>query len=285
MEEIRNKEGLTEKEFLAQYNPDEFKHPSCTVDIILMTVINKKLNVLLVNRKDHPWIKKWAIPGGFVNVDEDLDTTVLRELKEETNVSTANYFKQLYTFGKVDRDPRTRVITTAYLSLIPEGNIKDMHAGDDADDAKWFEITKNIKSVDEKQRVSEICLYNKELDLKISYEIVDIVKDNYIQKNSKCTSENELAADHIKSLNMAMDELHMNVATSGLLFNLLPEKFTLKQVQETYEIVSGKKVDTRNFRREITKMLIKTDETVEGYNKPSTLYRFNPMFEYMKEDL
>ena len=285
MNEIRNKDGLTEKEFLAQYNPDVFKHPSCTVDIILMTILNNKLNVLLVKRKDHPWINQWALPGGFVEMDEDLDETVIRELKEETNVSTANYFKQLYTFGKVDRDPRTRVLTTAYISLIPAGNIKDMHSGDDAEDAKWFEIEKAIKSVNENKRVSELVLYNKELDIKISYDITDTVKGNYIQKHSKQTSKLPLAADHIKSINMAMDELHMNVATSGLLFNLLPKKFTLKQVQETYEIVSGKTVDTRNFRKNITKMLIKTDEVVEGYNKPSTLYKFNPMFEYMKEDL
>ena len=286
MKKIRNLNGQTEQEFLKEYDDSMYRHPSCTVDMLLMTVISGALNILLIKRKDHPWINQWALPGGFINYEEDMEEAVLRELKEETNIDSANYFKQLYTLGKADRDPRTRVITTAYLSLTPETNLKNMHAGDDASEAKWFEITKQTIEMTQSKRKSRLVLENKETETRLEYEVEEEVERNYIKRNSRPLLEERLAADHIKLINMAMDEIQNHVASSGLMFNLLPAKFTLKQAQDVYETLTSKKVDTANFRRDILKMLNETGEKTETYrNRKTKTYTFNPLFNYLKEDL
>ena len=128
-------------------------------------------------------------------------------------------------------------------------------------------------------------MYNEELDIRIEYEIRERIDRNYIRKSSTLMSKEEIAGDHIKLINMAMDMLQKRVASSGLLFSLLPQEFTLKEVQDAYETITGKKTDTRNFRRSIVKMLDKTGNKKKTYNKESDLYRFNPMYEYLKEDL
>ena len=143
-----NAKGQTLEEFLAEYDETKFRRPSNTVDMILMTVSGARLKLLLIRRKDHPFINDWALPGGFVNFDEELETAVSRELAEETNITRDTYFRQLYTFGKSDRDPRTRIITTAYLSMTPEENIRNTRAGDDAADAGWFTVSKQIIETD-----------------------------------------------------------------------------------------------------------------------------------------
>ena len=113
-----NEESNTNKKHKYNYDDSKYKKPSVTVDIILFTVISENLNILLVKRKNEPYKDMWAFPGGFVNIDESLTIAAKRELKEETNLNNL-YLEQLYTFGEPDRDPRTRVITVAYLSLAP----------------------------------------------------------------------------------------------------------------------------------------------------------------------
>ena len=285
MSELVNEDGLTLEEFLRQYDPDMYKHPSSTVDVVLMTVMDKKLQLLLVRRRNHPSIGLWATPGGFVEMDEDLDAAALRELREETSITDAHYFRQLYTLGKADRDPRTRIITTAYLSLSPEEKLRNLHYGDDAADARWFQISKHTVSLDDTRRVSVLSLYNPAGDIRMDYEVTDTVEKNYIRRDSRLldTSNTQLAGDHIKIVNMAMDEIQQNVASSGLMFNLLPEEFTLRQAQEVYENITGTRKDTANFRRDILRMLKPTEHKVKVYNRTAQLYRFNPLYKFIKD--
>ncbi|MEK7159346.1 MAG: NUDIX domain-containing protein [Patescibacteria group bacterium] len=109
-------------------------------DIVVFSFIENKLNVLLIKRKFEPGIGKWAIPGGFVRENESLEQAALRELHEETGLSQHSYLEQLYTFGEVKRDPRARVISTAYLALINSSEKIKLMASDDAMEAKWFSI-------------------------------------------------------------------------------------------------------------------------------------------------
>ena len=278
--EERNEQGQTLKEFLDSYDASRYRNPSNTVDMLLFTVRDGQLQLLLIKRRNHPWINQWTLPGGFVDFDEDIDKAVLRELAEETNVSQATYFRQLYTLGKADRDPRTRVITTAYLSLSPLENLKDMHSGDDARDAGWFTVRKQTVRESEQERVSQVSLSGP---VEISYEITETVEHNYIKRSSQLLSEEQLACDHIKLVNMAVDRLRSEAISSGLLFNLLPEKFTLKEVQTVFEAVSGQKVDTPNFRRGIISKLIPTEEYRKN-RKAARLYRFNPLYRHMEGD-
>lgn len=114
----------------------EYPHPAVTTDIVILTVLDGKLKVLLIKRGMEPFKGKWALPGGFVKMDESIDTCAIRELSEEAGISDV-YLEQLYTFGRVDRDPRERVISVAYYALIP-GDDVELKAGTDADEAAWF---------------------------------------------------------------------------------------------------------------------------------------------------
>ena len=116
----------------------EYPHPAVTTDIVIFTVRDKQLKLLQIMRGGEPFKGKWALPGGFVQLDEDLETGARRELEEETGVSGV-YLEQLYTYGAVDRDPRERVITVAYSALIASDKIV-LQAATDAEAVGWFSM-------------------------------------------------------------------------------------------------------------------------------------------------
>jgi 8-oxo-dGTP diphosphatase len=116
----------------------EYPHPAVTTDIVIFTIRDKRLKVLLIRRGAAPFRGKWALPGGFVNIDEDLEDGARRELAEETGVSGV-FLEQLYTFGAPDRDPRERVITVAYYALIPSDRL-EISAATDAEAVGWFAL-------------------------------------------------------------------------------------------------------------------------------------------------
>jgi 8-oxo-dGTP diphosphatase len=114
----------------------EYPHPAVTTDIVIFTIRQDELKVLLIKRALPPHQGEWALPGGFVNLDESLEEGARRELEEETGVRGV-YLEQLYTFGQPDRDPRERVITVAYYALIPTDTI-EIRAATDAEGVSWF---------------------------------------------------------------------------------------------------------------------------------------------------
>lgn len=119
----------------------EYPRPAVTVDIILFTFHEEELRVLMVRRKQPPFAAKWALPGGFVEIDEDLEDAARRELFEETHVQDI-YLEQLYTFGEPDRDPRGRVITVAYFALLSTDQSQSLQiqGASDADEAAWWNV-------------------------------------------------------------------------------------------------------------------------------------------------
>ncbi len=116
----------------------DYPRPSVTTDVIIFTLCDQALQVLLVRRKSAPYQGRWAIPGGFVHIDESLDEAALRELEEETGMRSV-YLEQLYTFGDPGRDPRGRVITVAYYALMRAPAVAP-RGGDDAADARWWPV-------------------------------------------------------------------------------------------------------------------------------------------------
>jgi 8-oxo-dGTP diphosphatase len=118
------------------YDAGTYERPSVSVDVVILTMREHRLEVLLVRRRHWPFEGMWAIPGGFVEIRESLDDAARRELQEETGVRDV-YIEQLYTFGDPDRDPRTRVITVVYYALARPDQMR-IHAADDAADARWF---------------------------------------------------------------------------------------------------------------------------------------------------
>lgn len=140
----RNQAGQTLEEFLEGYDPYKYRTPSCTADAVIFSCagpLTKELRgirLLLVKRGNHPSIGYWALPGGFVDMEENLEESAKRELLEETGIGSLP-MEQIGAYGNYDRDPRTRVITTAYMALI-QGQEPEAAAGDDAADAVWCEL-------------------------------------------------------------------------------------------------------------------------------------------------
>lgn len=202
--------------------------PSVTVDVIIFTLRDNYLQVLLIKRKYPPFQEVWAIPGGFVGIDESLEEAALRELEEETGVCDV-YLEQLYTFGEVDRDPRGRVITVAYFALVPAAAI-DPHAGSDAAETGWWSM----------------------------YDLPP------------------LAFDHAEILAYALKRLRYKLEYTAVGFELLPEVFTLSELQAAYEVILREKLDKRNFRRKIldADIIEGTEMYRTGEGRPAKLYRF-----------
>lgn len=281
----RNADGLTEEEFLAGYDAGKYERPSNTVDMLLFTIDNKdpddirkdaekEIKILLIKRKNHPDIHKWALPGGFVSMDENLDAAAYRELAEETNVTNV-YMEQLYTFGEVGRDKRTRVISIAYMALTPRDNIRPI-AGDDAEDVAWFSVEK--RQVNDTRH--EIVISSAELDLRYVYTVDITFRKNGVVSvpipKIHATEENSrIAFDHIEMINTGIDRLRNKVEYMPIAFNLVPEKFTLNEIQKVYEVILGKKLVKQNFRKWVDKFVEELDEKQEEVgHRPATLYRY-----------
>jgi 8-oxo-dGTP diphosphatase len=199
------------------------------VDVVILSLREKDLQVLLIRRGHPPFKGKWAIPGGFVNADESLDAAARRELEEETDVREV-YLEQLYTFGEPRRDPRGRVVTVAYFALVPDD--VTARAGDDAAEVGWFSVAQLPP----------------------------------------------LAFDHDDILRYALQRLRYKLEYTAVGFELLPNEFTLSELQAAYEIVLGEKLDKRNFRRRIAEagVLVETSRyrEIEGQGRPARLYRY-----------
>lgn len=212
------------------YDPAQFERPSVTVDVVLFAVRINDLQVLLIRRHSWPYKDYWAVPGGFVAMDETLEQSALRELREETGVEDV-YLEQLYTFGDPGRDPRTRVISVVYFALVGADQARELRAGDDAAEARWWSI-------------------------------VDLPP---------------LAFDHDRILRYAHQRLRWKLEYTALGFLLLPETFTLGELQAVYEAVLRERLDKRNFRRKIlaTGVLEETEDyRAGGKHRPARLYRF-----------
>ena len=146
----------------------EYPHPAVTTDIVIFTVRDKQLKLLLIMRGGEPFKGKWALPGGFVQLDEDLETGARRELAEETGVSGV-YLEQLYTYGAVDRDPRERVITVAYSALIPSDQIV-LQAATDAEAVGWFSLDELPKLAFDHNKIVDMA--HQRLVAKLDYSTI-----------------------------------------------------------------------------------------------------------------
>ncbi|ADZ20827.1 ADP-ribose pyrophosphatase YjhB (NUDIX family) [Clostridium acetobutylicum] len=291
----KNRNGLTEKEFLDRYVPGDYERPSNTVDMLLFTVDdvpiegkdpNKALKILLIKRGDHPYMGCWAVPGGFVNINEGLSSACYRELKEETNVENV-YFEQLKTFGDdVNRDPRMRVISVAYMALADKLSIKPK-AGDDADDAKWFTVKKRFISSKgfgiDKIDTYNILLTSDDGETKIGYLVTEKFEKNGVVTIKVPSyrllewSKEELAFDHIEEIDCALERLKNKIEYTPIAFSLLPKYFTLREAQKVFEAILNleKPLTRANFRRKIKKMVVETEKEKITSGRPATCYTFN----------
>jgi 8-oxo-dGTP diphosphatase len=123
----------------------DWPRPMVTVDAAVFAFFKNEAKLLLINRANEPFKGKWALPGGFVNIDEELEDAVVRELQEETGL-TGVHLEQMHTFGRCGRDPRGRQITIVFMGIATKGQDK-IKAGDDAAKARWFDLKKLPKDM------------------------------------------------------------------------------------------------------------------------------------------
>ena len=213
------KQKSSEISFLEQYSPTDFERPSVAVDVAILTVRNKQLEVVTVVRNEHPFLGFFALPGGFVGMTESLDAAAARVLKTKANLENV-YLEQLFTFGDPNRDPRMRIISVAYFALVASIQLEGIQ-------------TKNITKL-------------------------------------------ELAFDHNLILETALARIQNKLEYAPIASRLLPEKFTLRQLQDVHETILGRSLNKDAFRRKIlsTQDLEPTGilEAGQGF-RPAEYYR------------
>lgn len=204
-ENIPNEDGLTLPEFLDQYDPNKYQNPSVTADIMVFWAkeklrdVSKDLKVLLIKRRNHPSIGWWALPGGFVDIKEDADLAARRELEEETGLQGIAV-EQLCAFGNYDRDPRTRIVTIAYLALLDEK--LEAKASDDAKDAGWFDVSLEVinDSLNNQRRtkIYSLVLTNVDTNETVSAKVSYSYRENSLLLDEKyeVLERDHLAFDH-----------------------------------------------------------------------------------------
>jgi len=215
----------------------KYPRPAMTVDCVVFGVDleNKNtLDVLMIRRAHDPYKDYLALPGGFVNMDEDVSTAASRELEEETGAKIS-YMEQLYTFSEPNRDPRERVVSVAHFALVRSNDHK-VTGGDDASEAMWMPIN----------------------DLLV-------------------TKTEPLAFDHSKIIELALKRLQSKIRYSPIGFNLLPDTFTIPQMQKLYEIILMKRVEPKNFHKKVLNLGVLKEVGKEDKFKgrPAKQYQFN----------
>ena len=266
----------SEDEFLKNYNPMDYPNFAVSTDILVFGISSvddvnykkldeKKMSVLLVKRDSYPFKNKWCLPGGFVKVDEELENAPKRILKNETGLDNI-YLEQLYTFGSVHRDPRMRVISSSYMALIDKDTINSRLD----DNTSWFDIIKII----EKDDIVTIYLSDNidEIKFSIRKELRELTTDRY----SFYITENKfLAFDNPLVILSGLERLKNKIEYTDIVFNMMPEYFTLGELQKVYEVILGKKLLDPAFRRIIANKVEETDKykTGEGH-RPSRMYKY-----------
>src|SRR5258708_15552194 len=208
------------------------ERPAVAVDVVIFALLNDDLNVLLVRRVGQPFKEMWALPGGFVQMAESLEAAALRIMEEKTGVHDV-FLEQLYTFGDVARDPRTRVISVTYFALL--------------------QPDKAQRNVDSSADNVEVCWHSM-------YHLPP------------------LAFDHNTILAYALTRLRYKLEYSAVAFELMPDEFTLLELQDAYMIIlNDHTLDKANFRKKLRyepPIIEPTGQARNTKGRPAALYRF-----------
>ncbi len=229
----------TEAEFLANYDAGDFERPSVAVDLALLSVFDDAVHAVLYQRDRHPAAGRWALPGTFVGIQESLDATATRILRERAKIEGV-YLEQLYSFGGLGRDPRTRVITVAYYALVDRARCPDL--GFHRLDIPWpGETGGPVDALDAQG------------------------------------APLPLAFDHADILGMAIKRIRGKLDYTPIGFQLLPERFTLRALQTVHETILARPLNKDSFRRRMlaSAQLEATGEREDSArHRPAELYRF-----------
>lgn len=279
-----------EKEFLAGYDLTKYDRPSVAADIVVFAIMadgerdntrkpqDKKLKILLIERGGYPYKGCWAMPGGFCKKKEDVIDSARRELSEETGIDDA-YVKLVGVYGEPGRDPRGWVISSTYMALMDEERCR-VKAGDDARDAGWFTV--ELEDISGKKEVSgngeryRLVLTDSGSDTRLSAVLrkTDMSTCGRSSDSYDIEECEGLAFDHARIITEAVLGLREDLGRDPeLAFDLLPERFTLSELQNVFEQIWDRELTTPNFRRKIADYVEETEYIQEGERyRPAKLF-------------
>lgn len=295
-----------EQAYLAGYDIGAFERPSVAADMAVFSIMKenqnsrkenrdpsnyrkdplKQLKLLLIRRASFPYKNFWALPGGFCRKGESVLETARRELCEETGVADA-YLRPFDIFSEEGRDPRGWIISHAFLAMI-DGEKYRVHEGSDAWEAKWFRI--EVESSEINRQISENqAQIERVYTLRLTCEEADNLCLTATIKEHKSferyhetvayeiVERSNLAFDHARIILCAYLALQKEASNSGtIVFDLMPERFTLTELQHAFESVLNKSLLVANFRRKIADYVLETDDAVEGAgHRPAKLFKRN----------
>ena len=266
----------SEEEFLKDYDSSMFEKLSMTADILLVSVSDqeqsnyrktskKMMSILLCKRGEYPYKDKWCLPGGFLDAKNDtLEECAKKVLKRETNLEDI-YLEQLYTFDGIDRDPRLRVVSTSYVALVDKNQLTQK-----VENASWFDVS----LIEEKDDLVEITLDNGEEI--ITFKIKKTLKEKTTDRYQFSVLENDkLAFDHPIVILSGLIRIRNKISYTDIVFNMMPEYFTLGELQQVYEVILNKKLLDPAFRRIIADKVVKTKKMrTGGGHRPSYLFKY-----------
>ena len=287
-----------EREYLSTYDITKYERPSVTADIAVFAIMDepeagvskvnyrkdpeRELQILLVKRGSFPFRGNWALPGGFSVKKESSHETAKRELAEETGVEDA-FLRPFGVFSKPGRDPRGWIISHGYLALI-DGNKYRIRAGTDAWEAAWFRLSVERGETAEWTE-HDVKYVSHTFNLRFYQSEQNIAFNAMVQETKSfsglhCNLEYEildrggLSFDHAEIILNAWQSLRREAEGTGhIIFDLMPEKFTLASLQRAFELVLGRELLVANFRRKIAPLVIETDEEITGAgHRPAKLY-------------
>ena len=245
----------------------------------------RELQILLVKRGSYPFKNLWALPGGFSVKQESTQETALRELSEETGVRDA-YLRPFGIFGKPGRDPRGWIISHGFLALI-DGTKYRLHAGTDAWEAAWFRISVECRELSRSvmdgmtvvENLYELRFYQTQCELSFTASVKEMKRFSKMHGflEYEVVDPGELAFDHAEIILNAWQRLRREAEGSGrIIFDLMPERFTLNSLQKAFELVLGRELLVANFRRKIAPLVVETEEEITGVgHRPAKLFRRN----------
>lgn len=301
-----------EKEYLKQYDITRYERPSIAADMAVFSVMGndkeemvrqkenyrklpeKKLKILLIKRASWPYQNQWALPGGFCKKGEEISDAARRELFEETQIRDA-YLSLAGVFGEEGRDPRGWIISHTFLALF-DGEKCKLKGGSDAWDARWFEVEYTEEKISQRQEkdtlqketIHRLKLINSDEEEPVLLQAVvreeKCFQQFHVKTSYEIEEEQGFAFDHAKIITHALLFLRRQVETDGrIVFDLMPEYFTLTELQNASEVILGKELLSANFRRKMADYVAETDKMIEGAgHRPAKLFKRNLQSVFME---
>lgn len=305
MSQTKEDQTIKKNDFLETYDINQYDRPSIAADIAVFSIGSKivegtdyrklptkTLRLLLIRRAEQPFQGEWALPGGFMKKGETIQEAARRELKEETGTDKA-YLELCDVFSDSGRDPRGWIISQSFLAVLNENDLANGHleASGDAGEAKWFDITVR-KTADKKQEQDNVVTCENDYELLLqdsdasdaneAVRLWAVIREHieYRDYHEIVTYDimdsQGIAFDHAKIITSIFNRLRRMLGSDiRIAFDFMPEYFTLTDLQEAVELISGQELIKPNFRRKIAEYVTETDMVAQngGHRPPKAFVR------------